>query len=33
VSLSDADRRFVHGVLAKPISKAKLRTLLLGAGA
>jgi serine/threonine protein kinase len=33
VSLSDADRRVVHGVLAKPISRAKLRTLLLGAGA
>jgi serine/threonine protein kinase len=33
VSLSDADRQFVHGVLAKPISKAKLRALLLGAGA
>jgi serine/threonine protein kinase len=33
VSLSDADRRIVQGVLAKPISGAKLRTLLLGAGA
>ena len=28
VTLSDADRRVVHGVLAKPISKAKLRALL-----
>src|SRR5207247_947839 len=29
---SDAARQFVHGVLAKPISRAKLRALLLGAG-
>jgi len=32
VTLSDADRRVVQGILAKPISRAKLRTLL-GAGA
>ena len=31
ISLSDADRRIVNGVLAKPISRATLRELVLGA--